>query len=329
MTDRPLSIWALLDNQAGNRAQVLGVAEALGLPFIEKNLVYTAAAGLPNVIRGKSFTGLDQASRAGLCAPWPDLVIAAGRRTAPVARAIKKAGSGKPKLCQIMYPGSAGASDFDLIAVPKHDNRKGADNILSITGAPHRVTGDRLAGEAARWAETFKEYPKPWISVIVGGSTRKRVFSEAMAADLAGRASAMAAKSGGSLLVTTSRRTGDKALAKLKAHFSAPTFLYEWGDGGDNPYFGLLALADAVIVTGESVSMCSEAAAAAAPLYIFAPDGLCAPKHQRLHDDLYAKGYAKPFTGVDLDFSQSGPRLNAAGEVAESISNRLLMKRSI
>ena len=55
----------------------------------------------------------------------------------------------------------------------------------------------------------------------------------------------------------------------LQAQLTAPNFCYRWGGGGDNPYRGLLALADAFVVTGESMSMLGEAAAMGRPLYIF------------------------------------------------------------
>src|SRR5262249_32283033 len=83
-------IWVLADDRAGNVAQTLGVAEALGRPFVTKTLRYTRLAKLHSLLMGASRLGLNAESRAMLKAPWPDLVIAAGRRTAPVARWIKR-----------------------------------------------------------------------------------------------------------------------------------------------------------------------------------------------------------------------------------------------
>jgi len=329
MTKTAPLIWALVDRQPGNKSQVGGVVEALGLDYKIKKLGYTAAAGLPNVVRGRGFTGLDEATRKSLVAPWPDLIVAAGRRTAPVARGIKQASKGKTFLCQIMYPGSSGASEFDMICVPRHDGRAPSENFLFIDGAPHRVTSDRLSEEGKTWAPRFADYPKPWIGLIVGGSTRRRAFTEAMAADLGGLVGKAAKRIGGSLLVTTSRRTGEGPLARLKACLSVPTYLYEWGSGDQNPYFGLLALADAVVVTGESVSMCSEAAAAPGSLFIYAPPGLCAPKHRRFHDELVARGHARIFDkSVGLE-PWDGPKPNAAGEIAAAIKDRLPITRNV
>ena len=78
-------IWVLLDDRAGNRAQALGVAERLNRPFRSIDIRYSMMGRLPNVVLGASISGLDTGSKAALHAPWPKLVIAAGRRTAPRA----------------------------------------------------------------------------------------------------------------------------------------------------------------------------------------------------------------------------------------------------
>jgi mitochondrial fission protein ELM1 len=315
------SVWVLADDRAGNVAQAVGVAEALSLPFTVKNVRYTRLAALPNLIIGASLLGVAPDLRAALAAPWPALVIAAGRRTAPVARWI--AGHGGARLVQIMDP-EAGRDSFDLIALPEHDDRpRGAGNILTILGAPHRVTPGRLAAEAGRWRDRLAGDGRPRVALIVGGSTKNRRFTPAMAGDLARRAAALAAAMGAGLIVTTSRRTAPDALAALQAALPEGAFLYRWGDAGDNPYPGLLGLADAVIVTGDSVSMCSEACAVPVPVYIFAPPDLVAPKHARLHAALYRQGYARPLDGSAFE-SWRHPPLNAADQIATVIRDRVL-----
>jgi hypothetical protein len=320
-------VWALVDDRAGNRSQCLGVAEALGIDFQIKEIAYGPKAALPNLLLGASLSGLTQDSRLGIKPPWPDVVIAAGRRTAPVARKIRAQAERNGQGCflaQIMDPGSPRAG-FGLIAVPRHDGAVSGSNILTITGAPHQLTQARLDAEAARWAARFDGLAKPWIALIVGGSTRRRTFTPAMARELAARASKMALLAGGSLLVTTSRRTGDVADALVEA-ITAPNRVFRWGDGEENPYHAYLALADAVIVTGDSSSMCSEACAGTGPVYIYAPPALTVAKHQRLHADLFQNGYARLLSGEMKDggFEQwTHAPLNAAAGVGQAIRDRL------
>ncbi|PKR47648.1 mitochondrial fission ELM1 family protein [Thalassospira povalilytica] len=296
-------IWVLADDRAGNINQAIGVAEALAQPFKRVDIGYTKLARLPNIIRGASLIGVDVPSRMRLVAPWPDLVISAGRRTAPVARWIKKQSRGHTRICQIMRPDS-GESAFDLIAVPAHDRMALRENILEIPGAPHRVTETRLLIEADAWRPHFKGLPAPRFAVIVGGSTKKTTFTRDMADELISRAIDAARAVDGSLLVTTSRRTGpenEELIAERLAASGLGYHLHDWTSQDENPYFGYLALADVLIVTGDSVSMCCEAAAAPGGVYIYAPDGLASERHQRLHQSLYDGDYARPMqTGTEL-----------------------------
>lgn len=322
MIANPPLVWLLIDDRTGNRSQVMGVAQVLGLPYLKQDLEYTAAGALPNMVLGASFHGLTKNSRINLAPPWPDLVIGAGRRVAPAARYIKEKSGGKTFICQIMYPGETGIDDLDLVAVPNHDKIPPRPNFMAITGAPHPVTVQRLAEARMDWEARLAHLPGPRIALIVGGSTKRREFTNALARDLGGRAAALARQAGGSLMITTSRRTGEGPQSELlNSVAGVPAHVFTWGDKGDNPYFGYLALADAIIVTGDSVSMCSEACATSAPVYIYAPKALTVHKHAVLHQELYAKGYAKPL-GDTLESWTHEP-LNAADGIAAEIRKRL------
>jgi len=311
-------IWLLLDDRAGNRSQCLGVAEALGLPYETKELRYTLAAGLPSGLLGASLLGITSDSRLNLTAPWPDLIIAAGRRTAPVARRIKRLSQGTTRLCQIMWPGRTGCNEYDLIAVPEHDSIDNNINIINTLGSPHNVTNETLNTLKSEWNTRLIDLPEPRIALIVGGSSKNRTFTEGMARDLGNLASVMANRVGGSLLVSTSRRTGN-ATDALISSISAPSKIFRWGDTGDNPYPAFLACADAIVVTGDSMSMCSEACSGEGPVYFYAPTALITAKHKRLHNALYKAGYARPFDGRMEHWQH--PPLNSALDVAQAIRN--------
>lgn len=329
------TVWVLADDRAGNVAQALGVAEALGWPFFTKTVTYSSWANLPNQLLGASLLGVTPSTRLGLlghgtgasprAVAWPDVVIAAGRRTAPVARWIRRQSGGKALLCQVMWPGSSGAADFDVIAVPQHDHPHHSsgerDNILSIVGAPHRVTAARLSSEAARWAPRLADIPSPRLALVVGGSTKHHTFTVDMAKRLAEQVAPLVEASAGSLMVTTSRRTGARATEALLANLPRVAHAFRWtadAAAGDNPYFGYLALADYIIVTGDSVSMVSEACAGQAPVMVFAPDDLIGKKHRRFLSHLFASGMAQPLTE---SLPPLAPRdgLNAAQDIAAAL----------
>jgi mitochondrial fission protein ELM1 len=323
------TVWVLADDRAGNVAQAVGVAEALAWPFEQKTIRYGALGALPNALRGASLRGITAASRAELTAPWPDVVIAAGRRTAPIARWIKKQSGGKSYLCQVMWPGSSGITDFNLVAVPNHDQLSGVhNNVVRITGAPHRITEGKLALEGAKWAPRFAALPRPLLAVVVGGSTKRKTFTVDMARDLGQQVSAMAKQMKASVLVTTSRRTGSAQAQALMENLPTPAHSHIWrpeGTAKDNPYFGYLALADAVIVTGDSVSMVSEACACSASVYVYDPAELLSPKHDRLLQNLYGLGMAEPL-GRNPFSRWDRPHLNAAAELAGLIHQAMISK---
>lgn len=303
-------LWVLLDDRIGNRSQCLGVAEALSLPFHRKELRYGPWAKLPNFLIGRSLLGLTRSSRQDITAPWPDVLIAAGRRTVPVAREIKRRSGNKTKLVQIMWPGKTSVGDFDLICVPNHDDVPSRTNLFRMTGAPNSIT----PGQSSPL--DFTKLPSPRVALLCGGTTKNRAFTDRMAADLGRSASKMVSAEGGSLLVTTSRRTGSAADTLIR-EISVASRIHRWDDDAENPYRDYLATADAIIVTGDSMSMCSEACSTGKPVYIFAPPELVTDKHNRLHQELYALGCARPLSDTFETWTYAP--LNSARQIAEQI----------
>lgn len=317
-------IWVLADDRPGNANQALGVAEALGLPFTVKPLAFNRLGRLPNPLLGASLVHLRAESARAICPPWPDVVIAAGRRAAPVARAIKRRVGGRAFLVQCMWPGPP-AADIDLIATPAHDRRVARANLIHTIGAPHRVTPARLRAEAEAWRDRLEPLARPRLAVMVGGSTARHRFTPALAAALGQRVAELARRAGGALMVTTSRRTDAAAKAALFARLDDTAATFDWEGGGDNPYFAYLALADAVIVTGDSTAMCAEACATGHPVYIDAPPAHTAAKHKRLHDKLYELGHARPLDaalGPDGLADWRYPPLDDAAIIAREIIRR-------
>ncbi len=323
-------IWVLADDRPGNVAQAMGVAEALGRPFQVKEVAYDRFGGLPNWFKGPGLLGIKRRLRDSYVAPWPKLVIAAGRRTATLALYIKMRAIAErapwPKLVQIMDPDWRHEA-FDLLVVPSHDRPPPRDNQLVIAGAPHLVTAEKLDAARSRFASALADLPSPRIAVMVGGATKRRGFSPAIAASLGRLVTVLAQESGGSLMVTTSRRTGNRASRALFNAINAPHVSWTWGDEGDNPYLGYLAHADAIVVTGDSVSMVSEACGAGKPVYVFAPAGSLGRRHERMLEAVFA---AVPGAGP-LNSDTMGeplrtgpcPPFNPAGQVALAIEARL------
>ncbi len=312
-------VWILADDRMGNLNQLRGIAEALNWPTEEKEIRYNKWIRLPNFLRRSSLIGIDSKSQMQLHEPWPDVVLSAGRRSFPAALYIKKKSQGKTKVVQIMNPGMSGFKKADIVVLPEHDsfhdNR--ALNVMRVVGSPHRVTVDRLKQEKEKWRTVFEKYPSLRLSLIVGGATKDKPFTVQMAEELVKQVLALKPRS---VLVTTSRRTPHEVVKILLQRLPHDKmFFYQFGDLGENPYFGLLAWADMIVVTGDSISMCSECCASGVPVYIFAPDEMMSEKHKRFHQSLYNGGYAVPL-GSGIKGEVQG-YFNPAIEIAEKIKS--------
>lgn len=316
------TLWVLLDSRTGSVGQARGVLQRLNpnnYDINEKSLEYTKFSGLPNFLRGKTLIGLTPKSKNIITPPFPDLVLSTSRRTVPVARFIKKQ-SPTTKLIQLMHPGRTGLREFDLAIVPEHDkNKVSYPNIKYIVGAPHRITEKTLAQARETWQPKFADLPKPLTAVVIGGAIKNQEFSLENAASLGQKIREMNEKTGGSILITTSRRTGAKAEKVIMDALSGiPAYTFLWGDKKENPYMGYLACADNIIVTGDSVSMCCEACGTGKPVFIFTGRHWLTRKHIRFIASLYKNGYAAALKTHNLNFKPK-EKLNAAVDAAAMI----------
>ncbi len=317
-------VWALIDSRKGSAGQIRGVVQQLDaakFAVIEKNIEYTALSALPNFLRGASLLGLASSSVPEINRDFPDVVISGSRRSAPVARWIKKHSGGKTKIVQILYPGAFGRKDYDLIFVPEHDRGKiSGDNVRFTIGSPHRVTPQSLAAARLEWEKAFVALPRPLTALIIGGNIKGKGFTEENAKTLAQAVKEYHNKTGGSLLVTDSWRTGEN-MEKLILNIlkGIPSYNYLWGDKSSNPFMGYLACADNIIATGDSVSMCCEACGTGKPVFIFTGKGWLTPKHLRFVDSLTSGGYAAVLSQDNLSFVPAAS-LNPAAEIAAEIT---------
>ncbi|MFD2838360.1 ELM1/GtrOC1 family putative glycosyltransferase [Azotobacter vinelandii] len=239
-------VWVLQGARAGDNAQLTDIAEALGWPYEIKRA---------------------DASGFALSPPWPDLVLSAGRHTAVVARQIQRQSQGHARLVVLGRP-RASLDRFDRVVTTPQYGLPLRGNVVDL---PAPFIGEHPLDEATldAWRQRFAHLPRPWIALLVGGDTIPYRLDERTATTLGREAGAAARTRGGSLLVSTSPRTSADATDALLAAIDAPLWSYRFGSPDDNPYRALLALADAFVVTGESVSMLTEACMTGRPVAVF------------------------------------------------------------
>lgn len=311
---QPLT-WILTDGTVGMRIQCLGLAKAAGLTPIVKHI---HPSWLLRALPALGTVGGIPAAAGGdlLAAPWPDVVISCGRRTAGAALAVKRLSGGSSFLAHIQDP-RLDPRRFDLLVVPEHDPTRGA-NVVTTLGALNPHDPEILARAARTWEPEVAGLPRPLVAVMVGGSNKRYDFSPTSVGRFVDRLCAVA-DAGAGLLVATSRRTDPATRAALRDGLADRPAVVWTGDG-ENPYLAFLALADALIVTSDSVNMASEACATGKPVHIASVE----PESGRLaafHARLRAAGHSRPF--ADRIETWSHPPLDETPRVGEILRRRL------
>ncbi|MEM7743123.1 MAG: mitochondrial fission ELM1 family protein [Pseudomonadota bacterium] len=327
MTERG-ELWILTDGRAGNVAQARGLAEALArlkpLTIAEHAVTLKPwAAAVPAALShrvpagmiGWPFSGISM-GREALSAPWPCMVIGAGRRIAPVVAALKRRhGVTAVQLLDPRMPARA----FDAVVVPEHDALTGA-NVLTSVGALNRLTPAAIAEAAEAWPGPRADLAKPRLAVLVGGPSRSARFTGSDGQALIAALEELSGHFG--LMITTSRRTDRELATEITTRLGHRAMIWSGEADGPNPYPALLAHAQAALVTEDSVNMASEAASTGLPVHIFPVSGV-AEKFVRFHESLAAQGATRRFTG-EIDHWTYAPLAEADRIAAELVRRGLV-----
>jgi mitochondrial fission protein ELM1 len=156
------------------------------------------------------------------------------------------------------------------------------------------------------------------VAVLIGGTSKHHRLTDEIVDDLILNLRELT-KQGYGLAITPSRRTGAKNTARLKAGLTE-TGAYIWDGAEPNPYFGLLAHADHILVTEESTNMVTEAGATGKPVHVIRLEGGSA-KFTDFHRQMIAGEITRPFQG-SLETWEYTP-LNETARVASEIKKRL------
>jgi mitochondrial fission protein ELM1 len=270
----PPRVWVLADPKPGHTTQSIGLADTLGWPSETKDAGFPAYTKITDRLFGPLAFDWSGRRAAVLRAPWPDLVISTGWSTGPLARWIAAQGEGRTSTIAMGRKGGDVATNFDLVATcsyvryPPHERR------IALEAPLCQVTPARLADAAAKFPALFEGQASPRIVLLVGGSCAQYEIDDDTARRLGEDVALMARRSGGSVVVVTSRRTPAGAIDRLEAAIAKGEHpvghVHRWrADREENPYLAYLAGADAFVVTGESESMLAEACATGKPVSIY------------------------------------------------------------
>ncbi len=320
-------VLVLGDNRAGNVNQSIALAEELGFAYKLQQVDYNCLTILPNCLLTLYPINVKRESlRSLVLEEMPDLIISSGRRTAATASYLKGKSNNTIKIVQIMHP-NLPLEQFDLVILPVHDKAvKNDANIIRVIGALNNVQEKVLAGGT----ELRKNYPElgKFIAVMIGGSSKSYSFTDENAQELIEILSNLTRAQSYSFFISFSRRTPESAKKIIRNNLPASSIVYDPTVETErpNPYFGMLAEAEVIISTADSIAMCSEAATTGKPLYIFCPDNFKLHKHlsflQQLVDSKIARRLNKNITNLEkYDYIP----LNEVTKIAEIVKSRLVL----
>jgi mitochondrial fission protein ELM1 len=303
----------LSEGYAGLENQALGLAEAAGLsPAIRRITPRSPWSRVPARIWPRPIAAVD-----GLDDLGPGLLIGVGGTAGAVGAALRR--RDRRIVVQVQNP-RLPLDRFDLVVANRHDEIAGPNVIITRT-ALHRATASRLAEARLAWRPALEPIAagRPLVAVLLGGSNGRFRLDEAVGNALAARLAAMMDHDRVALAITPSRRTDPRVIDALR-HLLAPRGAFIWDGRGDNPYFGLLAHAAAIVVTADSISMVSEAVATSAPVLVAALPG----RSRRIGlflRDLRQSGRIRDFAGRYEAFDASP--LDDTPEAGQEMRRRL------
>lgn len=310
-----MRLIACHDGRAGNARQATALAHALA-GRIDECILQPSL--LPRAFAPHRWPRMRRpfgAAFDALLASPPRFAIGCGRQAALATRLLRQRGS---KVVQILDP-RLDPTLWDLVLVPEHDALRGG-NVLALRGSLHPVDDDYLMRALSAFP-ALALLPEPHTVVLVGGPTRHAPLQLAELTTMLQQVAACVRDEAGSLSVIASRRTPPdwrRALVNTEADLPG----VRWRDTGDgaNPYAGLLAYADRLVCTPDSMNMLSEAAATWAPLFLWRPSRVQGRPRAFL-DSLLATGRAKAWGDSVSDFPVKPLRETA--RIAQAVRARL------
>jgi mitochondrial fission protein ELM1 len=280
--------WVITDRAAGNQRQALALAGRLGLRV--RHLVWEPRAPwswfAPHLLPGYK-RALPPGQRRHLTPPWPRVVIGCGRAASLFTRIVRKLARGRSFAVQILDP-RIDPGHWDMVIAPRHDGIEGT-HVIRTMGSLNPIDAAWLE-DGREASPVLADLPRPRIGVLLGGPRKRWPLDAAYTQALAEHLLARQHREGGSIMVVASRRTPADAVPLLRhALRDIPGLIWGGNQDGNNPYPGVLAWADRLVVTPDSVNMLSEACAVGCPVHTLVTSPLPA-KLERFHRVLREAG---------------------------------------
>ena len=314
--DKEPLIWVLSDGTAGMVAQSLALAQAMDVSYFDVRIFASPIYRLfPQMGAWPAMPISPRRNDRKLGPPWPDIIINCGKRTVGASLAMKRLNGGKTKIVQIQDP-KIDPSYFDVMVVPQHDPiaHSGLAHIIVSKGSLNRLKMADIASAAKALPRSFKAKGRDVTTVMIGGHNKRYKASEEDFRRFGKALASFAKTHSRHLLLVGSRRTPSYAMAAISSELGHLSH-HIWDGKADNPYPGILGVAQDIIVTSDSVNMTSEACLTGKPVYVAElqkETGRLAAFHAMMHDE----GHTKP---LGAEFDSPPEILDEVGDIASQV----------
>ena len=208
----------------------------------------------------------------------------------------------------VLKPGVLNLRRFSLVILPEHDRRWESNsyddsNVIFTKGAPNLINSEYLqenAGKLLKRYSHLKIGDNFKIGVLLGGDTKDFVLSARRVRAILHQLIEVSEEMNADVLLTTSRRTSEKVENLIQRHLKrfprCRLLILANRNNVPEAVGGILGLADMVIVSGDSISMISEAACSGKKTIVFPIQSRFRLrgkelKHHRFIDLLTERGY--------------------------------------
>ena len=256
-----LKALLLTEGYHGMISQVEGMAKALKVEFQHKivrlNWLWNH---VPSTFTPKSNVILKDKNYISDPEQF-DLIISCGRKSVVPSIILKKKND-KIFTIHIQDP-KVNFKNFDLIVAPEHDNLIG-ENVINSKGAIHYITKDEIEKANSYLSDKIKN--KKIVSLILGGPNKYYNFSNEELTKIFNKVRSNFISIGYKIIIIPSMRTPKRIIDLANKEFLSDGYVINSVD--KQAYLASLALANKIVVTCDSTSMISEAAASGKPIFV-------------------------------------------------------------
>ena len=205
---------------------------------------------------------------------YADVIVGCGSSLVAISRLLKLENFARN--VAILDPGSFNRGSFNLIVIPEHDvteSLRGRENVVVTALAPNLIDPENFAllDDSKKGISGALK-----IGVLVGGDNNHFEFSDTLAKSIANALRKTCEDVGGVLYITTSRRTPISAEEILRKEIEGTSyckmFVSGRADKDEQTVEKIMENSSVIVVSGESISMVSEAVSSGKPVLVFMPD---------------------------------------------------------